>query len=295
MDPDARGTQELEQAVRSLDAIHDVALAVLRGAALDDTLDLIARRVCALVGARSLAIVLREGDELVGHASAGDFAELRHARLPLATSTYGRVLDSRRPERVVEAGSRLGIAPRAAEIPEVHAALLVPVYVRDEDLGLLLAFDGPEAERRFGEDDERTLHAFAAQVATAVALARDIGSLRSPAAETERERWARELHIEALEALSGLARLLREALRHDDLRVARSAITEAVGRLEQEMQNLGGVETELQAPATRETEATQARAAREQPAERGCRAWDGGHRGRLVSAEASSTSPPPRP
>ena len=56
-----RRRKELEQAVRGLEATRDIAVAIGGEIDLDPVLELIAKRGRALVGARSLVIMLREG------------------------------------------------------------------------------------------------------------------------------------------------------------------------------------------------------------------------------------------
>ena len=90
-----RRRHELEKALRGLEATRDVAVAIGQEIGLEHVLELIVKRGRALVGARSLVIMLREGDELVVQASAGHAREMRGARLPIAGSTSGQVLESR--------------------------------------------------------------------------------------------------------------------------------------------------------------------------------------------------------
>ena len=72
-------------------------------------------------------------------------------------------------------------------------------------------------------------------------------------AEAERRRWARELHEEALTTLGGIHQLLSEALRRDDPQVTRAALREAVTQLEQELENLRSIATELRPVALEES------------------------------------------
>ena len=70
-------------------------------------------------------------------------------------------------------------------------------------------------ERRFNEDDERLLQAFAASAATAVATAQNASeeALRRgiEASEAERTRWSRELHDDTLQQLASLRVILSGA------------------------------------------------------------------------------------
>ncbi len=245
--------QELEKAVRGLEATRDVAVAIGSEVALEHVLELIAKRGRALVGARSLVIMLREGDELVVHASAGHVEERRGARLPIAASTSGGVLERRRPERIVDVDARLGIAPTEFGVQDAHTALLVPMLYRGDAVGVLAAFDRGEEAEVFSEDDEHALRAFAVSAATAVALAQSVlaDRLRSSlaAADAERRRWARELHDETLQGLGGLRVLLSAALRRDDLDLAQQAMRDAVERIELEIESLRAIITELRPAA----------------------------------------------
>ena len=91
-----RRREEAEKAIRGLEATRDVAVAIGGEIALEHVLELIVKRGRALVGARSLVIMLRDGEELVVQASAGHVAETRGVRLPIAGSTSGQVLEHRR-------------------------------------------------------------------------------------------------------------------------------------------------------------------------------------------------------
>jgi signal transduction histidine kinase len=248
-----RRRQELEKALRGLEATRDVAVAIGGEIALEHVLELIVKRGRALVSARSLVIMLRDGDELVVQASAGHAQEMRGVRLPIADSTSGQVLEHRRPERITDVVARLRIAPSEFGVPDAQTALLVPMIYRGEAMGVLAAFDRGEKGSVFGEDDERMLRTFAASAATAVALAQSVQAdrLRSSlaAADAERRRWARELHDETLQGLGGLRLLLSSALRHDDLGRVQGAMREAVGHIEREIENLRAIITELRPAA----------------------------------------------
>jgi transcriptional regulator with GAF, ATPase, and Fis domain len=238
---------ELERALAQLDAMHDVATAISERLALEHILELIVERACALVDAGSVAVMLREGSDLLWSASAGYLpAEIRGTRLSIAASTYGQVLERRLPERLVEAGARLGIPPREDAVPEVHSALLLPMCHGHEALGLLAAFDPREPGHSLSTRDEQTLGTLAASATTAVMLARSAQLCPSQlSAEHDRRRWARELHEDALQAFGGLRVVLREALHTHDLQAARAGIRDAVAQVEQERENLRAIATEL--------------------------------------------------
>jgi signal transduction histidine kinase len=248
-----RRREELEKAFRGLEATRDVAVAIGGEIALEHVLELIVKRGRALIGARSLVIMLRDGEELVVQSSAGHVREMRGVRLPIAGSTSGQVLECRRAERITDVAARLRIAPSEFGVADAQTALLVPMVHRGEALGVLAAFDRGEDGSVFGEDDEQLLRTFAASAATAVALAQSVQSdrLRTSlaAADAERRHWARELHDETLQSLGGLRVLLSAALRGEDLDSAHAAMRQAVEQIEHEIANLRAIITELRPAA----------------------------------------------
>jgi signal transduction histidine kinase len=245
--------EEAERAVRGLEATRDVVAAIGREISLEHVLELIVKRGRVLVGARSVVIMLRDGEELVVQASAGHVQDARGVRLPVADSTSGHVLEHLQPERITDVAARLRIDPSKFGVPGAQTALLVAMVYRSEAVGVLAAFDREGNDDEFSEEDEQMLRTFAASAATAVALAQSVQAdrLRSSlaAADAERRRWARELHDETLQSLGGLRVLISSALRRDDLPVAQEAMRTAVAQIEQEIDNLRAIITELR-PAT---------------------------------------------
>jgi signal transduction histidine kinase len=244
---------ELEKALRGLEATRDVAVAIGGEIGLEHVLELIVKRGRALVGARSLVIMLREGDSLAVHTHAGHAESVHGVRLPISGSTSGQVLERGQPERITDVSSRLRIAPREFGVPDAQTAMLVPMLYRGGGVGILAAFDHGDDRGTFSEDDEQMLKTFAASAATAVALAQSVESDRLrvslAAADAERRHWARELHDETLQGLGGLRLLLSSAVRSEDPDRAREAMREAIGHIEQEIENLRAIITELRPAA----------------------------------------------
>jgi signal transduction histidine kinase len=244
-----RRRQQLERAVRSLEAARDIADAVSGVSDLDRVLELIVKRGRALVYARTVLIMLREGDQLVVAASAGHTSEARGRRVPIAGSTSGQVLERGRPERITDASSHLRVGPAELGVPDAHSALLVPMQYRGSGLGVLAAFDqGPDAGA-FSPEDEQLLRTFAASAAQAVALNRSVEAdrLRSTiaAGDAERSRWARELHDQTLQSLGGLRVALSTVLGRGDVDSKDAAIRQAIEDIELEIANLRGIITDL--------------------------------------------------
>jgi signal transduction histidine kinase len=117
----------------------------------------------------------------------------------------------------------------------------------------MCAFDKGADGDAFSEDDEQVLRTFAASAATAVAVAKSVEEERLrqslSAADSERRRWARELHDETLQGLGGLRVLLSAALRRGDHEKTEEAVREAIEQIEQEIGNLRAIITELRPAA----------------------------------------------
>ena len=247
-----RSRVEQDRAVRGLEATRDIATAVGSETGLDRVLELIVKRGRDLVDARSVVILLRDGEDLVVNASAGEAKDVRGHRVPIAGSTSGQVLERRRPERI-DAASELRVAPTELGVPDARTVLMVPMAARGEAIGVLAAFDRAPDGASFTADDELLLTTFAASAANAVAMRRSVESerLRSSvaAADAERARWARELHDETLQGLGALRLLLSSARRRADPKHTEQAIEEAIGQIEREIESLHAIISDLR-PAT---------------------------------------------
>jgi signal transduction histidine kinase len=244
---------ELEQTTRRLEAAQTIAVAVGAEMELENVLELIAKRGRALVEARSLVILLREGRDLVVAANAGVTARALGARVPIEGSTTGQVLESARIQRIGDVGTHLRLSAAQLGVAEASTALLAPLVYRGRGLGVLAAFDRGSQADGFSEDDETTLRAFAASAATAVALAQTVQHerlrLSLEAAEFERRRWARELHDETLQGLGGLRVILSSAVRRVEDEDVAELLRTGVGEVEREIENLRAIITELRPAA----------------------------------------------
>jgi signal transduction histidine kinase len=209
---------EMERAVHRLEATTEIARAVGGETDLDRILEIVVKRGRALVEARSLRILLAAGDELLTASVAGERdRSTARARVPIAGSVPGRVLEERTPRRVHDLHPSLMSRPgdRGAGV----TALLAPLLYRGRALGVLVALDPLGRDAGFSDEDEGVLLSFAASAATAVATAQSVAEDRTretiAATERERGRWARELHDESLQSLAGLRVLLSAARRSE--------------------------------------------------------------------------------
>ena len=250
----ARRRGEAERAVRRLEATAAIARAVGSDTDLDRVLELIVKRGRALLDARTVVLLLVEGDQFHLAAGAGQIAGAAiGARFPIADSAAGDVLFSGRPERIDDVPARLRITDRELGVADARTALLVPLVYRNTPLGLLAAFDRHAGDPAFGDEEERLFLAFAASAATAVATARSVAEERLrhslAAAEQERRRWARELHDETLQALGGRQVLLSSAARRGTPEALATSVREAIEHIATEIENLRTLIAELRPAA----------------------------------------------
>lgn len=206
---------DLERAVRGLEATTEIARAVGGETDLERILETIVKHGRALIEARSLLILLEDRGELRVAAGAGEVDHDAELRVPIQGSAPGRVLESRRPSRLPSLGPDLLSRPSSPD--RGVAGLMAPLIFRGRSLGVLVARDPLGRDSGFTDEDERVLDSFAASAATAVATAQSVAEERMrdsiESAERERGRWARELHDEALQSMAGLRVLLSTARR----------------------------------------------------------------------------------
>jgi len=247
-----RRRDDLERSVRGLDTTVAIAQALGGETDLDRILDLIVKRARALVGARTLVIVLERDGELAFTAAAGELpAGLHGQRMPIEGTVTGQVLRSQRSQRLVDARSVMTSSQGLLGL-EADTALLVPLAFRGRAVGVLAAFDHLGDGAGFDDEDERLLGAFAASAATAVATGKSLEEQRLreniAASEQERRRWARELHDETLQSLAGLRVGLSAALRGSEQQL-RAAVESAVENVVEEIANLRTLIVELRPAA----------------------------------------------
>jgi len=132
----------------------------------------------------------------------------------------------------------LRISAAQLGVTDARTALLAPLVHRGHGLGVLAAFDRGAQAAGFSKDDEMTLRAFAVSGATAMALAQTVQHERLrnslEAAESERRRWARELHDETLQGLGVLRVILSSALRRTGDGDVADMLRMGVGHVERE-------------------------------------------------------------
>jgi two-component system, NarL family, sensor histidine kinase DevS len=228
----------LERAVHGLEATTEIARAVGGEVDRSRVLETIAKRARALVGARSLLVLLRDGGpRLEVVAAAGECG-----REPIGRFV---ILEAETSEDALAALSAIGL--------DARAALLAPLGFRGRSLGTIVALDRFEEGPNFYPEDARMLVAASASAATAVATVQSVTEERLRqnlmTAERERARWARELHDSVLQGLGSRRVLLSSALKRGDPEILADAVRAALEAIARDIDELRGLITELR-PAT---------------------------------------------
>ena len=201
-----------------------------------------------IVSARTLVIYLPDGGELAAVSGSAKRSESQ-PRLPLDGSLAGQVLLTGHPRRV---GANADPSQLRQLAPDATEAILVPLVFRGEPLGVLAGINHA-GEDAFDDEDEQLLMSVAASAATAVATARSVAAARLrlslEAADQARGRWARELHDETLQGLTGVRMVLSAGLARDDPSALRRAADTADAHLGDEMRKLRDLIAELRPAA----------------------------------------------
>jgi signal transduction histidine kinase len=230
----------LERAVHALEATTEIARAVGGETQRERVLETVAKRTRALIGCRSLLVLLRYGSRVEVAAAAGECGSAPVGR----QLEYEPALDPADPERTLRVLAPLGLEARAAE--------LAPLEFRGRRLGSLVAFDRIEEGPEFFAEDRRLLGAAAASAATAVSTIESVTEERLRhsliTAERERGHWARELHDGVLQSLGARRLLLASALKKGGVGLGQ-AVRTTLEAIDGDIEELRALITELR-PAT---------------------------------------------
>jgi two-component system, NarL family, sensor histidine kinase DevS len=163
------------------------------------------------------------------------------------------VLTSARPLRMTDAQTMLKLDDAGLGVVGAETGMLVPLVYRGTPLGLLAAFDSLTGDGGFDREQEALLVTFATSAATAVAAAKTVEHERLrdslAAAESERRRWARELHDETLQGLAGVQVLLASAGPGADRAAVDRAVALVVEGVQEQIDGLRTLITELRPAA----------------------------------------------
>jgi signal transduction histidine kinase len=245
----ARRREELERVVRGLEATAAVARAVGFETDLDRVLELIVKRGRALVEARSLLILLEEAGELCVAAAAGQIgARAVGVTLPAESTLPGAVMAGGESERVSRLADRMGHGLDRIS-GAATSALVVPLGFRNRARGVLIALDSDRSSPTFAPDQEHLLTSFGASAAIAIATAQSVEADRLKhsvrASESERGRWARELHDETLQELGAIMLMLQSAHTSGRTEAVDRALQGAIEQLQLSISSLQSLIMEL--------------------------------------------------
>ena len=195
---------------QQLEALNEVGNALATEFELPRLLELIVRRLGELIDARVIAIAVPRADgTLVIEAAEGERAdEIVGLELEPAGSKSGRVLERRRSERVDALLDDPEVDYGVGRPTGARTGLYVPLIVRDQPIGVIVAHDKSGNDPRFTDEDLRLTETFASRAAVAVDQSRRVATdaLRRvvEAQELERRRLARELHDQTGQELTSV-------------------------------------------------------------------------------------------
>jgi signal transduction histidine kinase len=178
-----------------------------------------------------------DGATLVVETASGEEAGRLHGlRLERERSKSGRALTRRRSERVDALIDDPEVDQTVPRLVDATSGLFVPLVVRDQAIGIVVAYDRRGPDTRFTDADMRTAEAFANRAALALELSERVGrqSVRAllEGQELERRRLARELHDETGQALASILlglKALEKQVGEEPLVQIRALVASALG------------------------------------------------------------------
>jgi signal transduction histidine kinase len=207
--------REIRHRERTLEALQEIATALLAGAQLADVLALVARHSRELFDADDAAIALAapEGGGLrVAYVDGDAGEELIGMELPSEGSLSGLVLRTGESVVVVDAATDERVHQPMAGAIGAGPMMFVPLVVQDEPFGTI-SIARAKGREPFAPSDVVTLGSFAVQAGIALDHARTQRELGRLALFEDQERIARELHDSVIQRLFAIGMGLQGAAR----------------------------------------------------------------------------------
>jgi signal transduction histidine kinase len=240
--------------IRQLEALDELTRSVLEERDVSRLLELVARRLRELIGARrvlislpassgGLRVVVADGDGVAGLVGYDVPSKSRQARV------FARGNSERIDSLLADPEMDQVLAGRVSGV----TALLIPLIFHDRAIGIMSAYNKDGPDPRFTDDDLRLAEAFGTRASLAIHLservARETMDTILEAQEAERSRIARELHDETGAALTaillGLA-AIDEAATPPEARQASAALRKDASSA---LENVGRLAFALRPPA----------------------------------------------
>ena len=231
--------------LRQLEGLNEIGAALASEVELEPLLDLVARRMRELVGARIVLIALPDARGSLAVRAAAGRDDLVGIAIDPSASKVGRVLERGHTERVDAIVDDPEVDQRVARELGVTSAMYLPLTVRGTPIGVVAVHDKLGADARFDEWDVRLAESLVSRAAIAVDLSERVSrdALRRvvDAQELERARLARELHDETGQALTSILlglKHLDDVVETDEAREATASIRELVASTLQDVRRL---------------------------------------------------------
>ena len=231
--------------LRQLEGLSEIGAALASEVELEPLLDLVARRMQELVGARLVLIALPDRQGSLSVIAAAGRDDLVGMEFDRSATKVGRVLERGHTERVDAVMDDPEVDQRVARELGITSAMYLPLTVRGTPIGIVAVHDKLGADTRFDEGDVRLAESLVTRAAIAVDLSDRVSrdSLRRvvDAQELERARLARELHDQTGQALTSILlglKQLDDVVETDEAREATASIRELVASTLQDVRRL---------------------------------------------------------